>query len=207
MNNNQFSNKMIKILTLFFIIAAAVILWFFYGSKNEDKTSVKPDSSMAIFKEEKSEKTVSVSSVLAPPDSASAQTKKYENTQYGFSFNYPAGFTTSEFLESDGKNALIIQNKKTNQVIQIYITSYDDPDFAVSAERVKRDIPDLPFSNSADVVVGSKAKGVAFFSENEAFGGQTAEVWFADGKLFFQATASAKDARLLEEIIKGWVFN
>jgi len=197
---------MIKILTLFFIIAAAVILWFFYGSKNEGKTTAGQGSSMAIFKEEKSEKTISVSSVLAPSDSASAQTKKYENTQYGFSFNYPAGFTTSEFFESDGKNALIIQNKKTNQVIQIYITSYDDPNFTVSAEQIRLDLPDMPFSNSADVIVGSKAKGVAFFSESEAFGGPTAEVWFADGKLFFQATASAKNAKILEEIIKSWKF-
>jgi len=199
---------MIKILILFFIIAAAVILWFFYGSKNEGKTTTSPDSSTAIFKEEKSEKTISVSSVLAPSDSDSdsAQTKKYENTQYGFSFKYPAGFTTSEFFESDGKNALIIQNKKTNQVIQIYITSYDDPNFTVSAEQIRLDLPDMPFSNSADVIVGSKAKGVAFFSESEAFGGPTAEVWFADGKLFFQATASAKNAKILEEIIKSWKF-
>ena len=203
----MFSRRKIIIPILFFIIAAAVILWFFYGSKNEGKTTVGPGYSMAIFKEEKSEKTVSVSSVLAPPDSASAQTKKYENAQYGFSFNYPASFILGEFPEDEGGISLTIQNSKTNQIIQIYITPYDDPDFAVSAERVKRDIPDLPFSNSADVAVGGKAMGAAFFSENEAFGGPTAEVWFADGKLFFQATASAKDAKLLEEIIKSWGFN
>ena len=206
MNNNQFSNKMIKILTLFFIIATAVILWFFYGSKNEGKTTVSPDSSMAIFKEEKSEKTISVSSVLAPSDSVSAQTKKYENTQYGFSFNYPASFTLGEFPEDESGISLIIQNAKTKQVIQIYMTPYEDSDFTVSAKQIRRDIPDLPFSNSADVIVGGKAMGVAFFSENEAFGGPTAEVWFADEKLFFQATASAKDAKALEEIIKRWSF-
>ena len=207
MNNNQFLNKMIKILTLFFIIAAAVILWFFYSSKNEGKTTVSLDSSMAIFKEEKSEKTVSVSSVLAPSDSASAQTKKYENAQYVFSFNYPAGFTIREFPEEESRISLIIQNEKTNQAVQFFITPYNDNSFEVSSERIKRDIPDMPFSNSADVIVGGKAKGVAFFSENEAFNGQTAEVWFADGKLFYQATASAKDAKLLEEIIKSWGFN
>ena len=199
--------KSIKILTIIGVIVAIATAWFFYGAKSEYKTRKISDSSPLLFNEEKSEKTISVSSVLAPPDSASAQTKKYENTQYGFSFNYPAGFTTSEFLESDGKNALIIQNKKTNQAVQFFITPYNDNSFEVSSERIKRDIPDMPFSNSADVIVGGKAKGVAFFSENEAFNGQTADVWFADGKLFYQATASAKDARLLEEIIKGWVFN
>ena len=198
--------KSIKILTIIGVIVAIATAWFFYGAKSEYKTRKISDSSPLLFNEEKSEKTISVSSVLAPSDSASAQTKKYENTQYGFSFNYPAGFTTSEFLESDGKNALIIQNKKTNQAVQFFITPYNDNSFEVSSERIKRDIPDLPFSNSADVVVGGKANGAAFFSENEAFGGPSAEVWFADGKLFYQATASVKDAKLLEEIIKSWKF-
>ena len=163
---------------------------------------------MAIFKEEKSEKTISVSSVLAPSDSDSdsAQTKKYENTQYGFSFKYPASFTLGEFPEDEGRISLTIQNSKTNQIIQIYITPYEDSDFTVSAEQIRRDLPDMPFSNFADVIAGGKAKGVAFFSQNDAFGGETAEVWFADGKLFFQATASAKDAKILEEIIKSWKF-
>ena len=202
----MFSRRKIIIPILFFIIAAAVILWFFYGSKNEGKTTVSPDSSMAIFKEEKSEKTNSVSSVLAPSDFVSAQTKKYENTQYGFSFKYPASFTLGEFPEDEGRISLTIQNSKTNQIIQIYITPYEDSDFTVSAKQIRHDLPDMPFSNSADVIAGGKAKGVAFFSESEAFGGQTAEVWFADGKLFFQATASAKDAKALEDIIKGWRF-
>ena len=63
---------------------------------------------------------------------------------------------------------------------------------------MKRDLPDLPFSDSADVVAGDKAKGVAFFSENEA-GGATAEVWFADGRNFYQATTLAKDAKILKK--------
>lgn len=161
--------------------------------------------SPVIFKEEKSEKTNSISTT--PPVSAqSAQIKKYENTQYGFSFNYSDEFVASEFTEDGGKIALIIQNEKTKQAIQIYITSYDDLDFAVNAEQIRRDLPDLPFSNSADVIVGDKAKGVAFFSRNEAFGGDTAEVWFADGRNFFQATVYRKDVKLLEEIVKSWKF-
>lgn len=189
-------------MTALFIIAAAVNLWIFFGDGNGKRGTENRDSLPAIFKEEKSEKSVSVST--APP--ASAQTKKYENGKYRFFFNYPDGFAVSEFAEEDGKIALIIQNEKTDQTVQIYITSYDDPDFAVSAEQIRRDLPDLPFSNSADVVVGGKAKGVAFFSENEAFGGATAEVWFADGKNFYQATTYGKAAKMLEEIIKSWKF-
>ncbi|MEK7123693.1 MAG: hypothetical protein AAB851_02245, partial [Patescibacteria group bacterium] len=122
----------------------------------------------------------------------------------GFSFNYLADFTASEFSEDEGKISLIIQNGKTGQTVQIYITPHNDPDFAVSAEKIKMDMPDLPLSNSADVIVGGKAKGVAFFSQNEVFGGDTAEVWFADGKNFYQATSRAKDVKILEEIIKSW---
>jgi hypothetical protein len=185
-----------------FVIFLAACAWFFLSEGSAGKAKTNPDFSASIFKEEKNEDAASSS--IVPP--ASAQTKKYENAQYDSSFNYPDTFVLKEFPEDGGKTVLIIQNAKTNQTVQIHITSYDDPDFAVSAEQVKRDIPDLPFSNSLDVTVGGKGKGVAFFSENSAFGGQTAEVWFADGKLFFQATASAKDARLLEEIIKSWRF-
>lgn len=191
----------IFIIAVFIIIIS--ILWFLFGG-GEDAVNLgeNSDSSAEIFKEEKSEKSDSVS--MTPP--ASAQTKKYENIQLGFSFSYPSDFTVREFPEDGGKIALIIQNKKTSQTVQIYITSYDDSDFAVSAEQIKHDLPDLPFSNSADVIAGGKAKGVAFFSQNEAFGGATAEVWFADGKNFYQATAYGKDAKILEEIIKSWKF-
>ena len=195
------SNIKTKILIIIAVLAIlSVAVWFFFGAKNEQKITENTDSSTAIFKEEKGEKTNSLST--APL--ASTQTNKYENVQYGFSFNYPDGFAASEFPEDEGKISLIIQNAQTGQVIQIYITPYDDSDFAVSAERVKRDLPDLPFSNSADIVVDGKAKGTAFFSENEAFGGETAEVWFADGRNFYQATAYSKDAKMLEEIIKSW---
>lgn len=67
-------------------------------------------------------------------------------------------------------------------------------------------MPDLPFSNSVDVVIGGKARGVAFFSRNDAFSGETAEIWFADGRNFYQATAYRKDVKILEEIIKSWKF-
>ena len=196
--------KSTKILTIIGVIVAIATAWFFYGEKSEYKTSKISDSSPLIFNEEKSGEMDYVP--MATPSSTSAQTKKYENTQYGFSFNYPAGFTVSEFTEEEGRISLIIQNEETKQAVQFFITPYNDNSFEVSSERIKRDIPDLPFSNSADVVVGGKANGAAFFSENEAFKGQTAEVWFADGKIFFQATASAKDARLLEEIVKSWRF-
>ena len=188
----------------FFAVFLTAAFWFFLGREDMDKTTAKnSNSSPLLFKEEKSGEMDYAPA--ATSSFASAQTKKYENTLYGFSFNYPAGFTIREFSE-EGRISLIIQNEETSQIFQIYITPFNDKNFEVTSERIKRDIPDLPFSNSADVAVGGKANGVAFFSENEAFKGKTAEVWFADGKIFFQTTASAKDARLLEEIVKSWRF-
>lgn len=195
-------SKSAKILTISAAIVAVFTAWFLLDAKKEQKITGNLENLPAIFKEEKGEKT----EFIRRESPVSAQTQKYENSQLGFSFNYPDGFVASEFPEDEGRISLIIQNAKTEQAVQIYITTYDDPDFTVSAEQIKRDIPDLPVSNFADVVVGGKAKGVAFFSENEAFGGPTAEVWFADREKFFQATAYGKDAKLLEEIIKSWKF-
>ena len=145
----MFFKKTIKILIALFIIAAAVTLWIFFGGENRKSDTENRDSSSAIFKEEKNEKSDSIST--APP--ASAQTKQYKSTQYGFSFNYLADFTASEFSEDEGKISLIIQNGKTGQTVQIYITHHNDPDFAESAEKIKMDLPDLPLTNSADVIV------------------------------------------------------
>lgn len=189
-----------KILISCFIIISIFGVWLFLNAQKADNIAENNNSSPMIFKEEKDGKADSAS--LLPP----TLTKKYENVQYGFSFSYQSDFAVSEFPEDEGKMSLIIQNEETDQTVQIYITSYDDHDFVVSAERIRSDLPDLPFSNSADVAVGGKAKGVAFFSENEAFGGDTAEVWFADGENFYQATAYGKDAKLLEEIVKSWKF-
>ena len=191
MNMNM---KLIKI-SIITIFASTATLWLFHGSKSEDGAAKKPVSSMVAF----SSQSVSALSSFAP-----LQTKKYENNQYGFSFSYPAGFTASEFPEDEGRMSLILKNAATGQIVQIYLASHHDPYFTVSAGRIKRDIPDLRFLNSVDAVVGDKAKGVAFFSENEAFGGPTAEVWFADGRNFYQATAYRKDVKILEEIIKSW---
>lgn len=135
---------------------------------------------------------------------AKTYTKTYTNNKIGFSFSYPDEFTVGELAEEGKKTVLTIQNTKTGEGLQIYITVYDDPSFSVSVDRIKSDIPDLPILNASNIIAGGKAKGVAFFSQNEAFGGPTAEVWFADGKNFYQATVRAGDAKLLEEIVKSW---
>lgn len=131
--------------------------------------------------------------------------KTYTNGKISFSFNYPDGFTVSEFAEADGKIALTVQNAKTGEGLQIYITAYDDPNFVANKKSILSDVPDMLFLNSTDVVIGGKAKGTAFFSQNEAFG-DTAEVWFAKAGHFYQATAYRKDVWLLEAIIKSWEF-
>lgn len=198
--------RSIKFYLIIFVIilAAAAGVWFLFNREKADKAGESKNSSLAIFNEGKDEKV----DLNPSTSSASAQTKKYENAQYGFSFRYPDSFAVTEFPEEEDNNkaTLIVKNVQTSQTIQIYITEHNDPNFSVSSKRIKNDIPDLPVSNSADVVVGGKAKGVAFFSQNQAFGGETAEVWFAAGKNFYQATAFAKDTKMLEDIVKSWKF-
>lgn len=190
-----------KIFISIVFIAIIFILWILFGGGDGENTKENLKNSPAIFKEEKGGKSVSVSTT----SSASAQTQKYENIKYGFSFDYPNDFKISEFEEEEGRFILTAQNGETGRSLQIYITTYDDKGFVASKERILRDVPDMPFSNSADIVVADKAKGVAFFSRSEAFG-ETAEAWFADGRNFYQATAKAEDVKVLEEIIKSWEF-
>lgn len=198
------ANKTIKILIIAVIIIFVVS--FLYGLKNKDEMMTNSDS-LNIFKEDKNSKTDSLNYSNSKLPMAPSRMKKYASIQHGFSFKYPANFSIYEFPEENGKVALIIKNSENVQIIQIYMTPHGDLDFYVNAERIQRDLPDLMISNSTDVIVGGKAKGVAFFSDNEAFGGDTAEVWFADKSKFYQATCYRKDVKLLEELIKNWEFN
>ena len=196
-------NKTSKIICIAAIFIAIIVAGaIFYASRNDNGSLGEREKALNLdnLSVNKAEKLDNIKNGNKP----FSLTKAYVNSVAGFSFNYPDDFTVSEFVEEDGKIALTMQKAKTGEGFQIYITTYDDHDFVVSAEQIRRDLPDLPFSNSADVVVGGKTKGVAFFSENEAFGGPTAEVWFADGRNFYQATAYRKDVKILEEIIKSW---
>lgn len=60
--------------------------------------------------------------------------------------------------------------------MQILISPFQGEDIDVTAEIIKADIPDMKIDNQQEVLVGSSQKGLAFVSDNPAFGGKSREV-------------------------------
>lgn len=136
---------------------------------------------------------------------AFALTKEYKNSKYAFSFNHPEDYSVS-FAEDDAEgDTLVLQNAR-GEGFQIIMRQTDENIKTISAEMIRRDIPDIVMENTQDVILGSSGRGVAFMSDNPIFGGQSREVWFARNKVFYQLSANvAKDA-LIQAVLSSWKF-
>ena len=127
-----------------------------------------------------------------------ASRNQYENSQYGFSFQKPEGYTVGEFDQDEGK-IILVQVSKTvfdtknamprgtlDTGFQITITPFDEMDTVITKARINKDIPDMKVENSKEISITGKdtqgspmyTKGLEFESNNATFGGASAEIWF-----------------------------
>ncbi|KKS33122.1 MAG: hypothetical protein UU95_C0040G0001 [Parcubacteria group bacterium GW2011_GWC2_42_12] len=132
-------------------------------------------------------------------------TETYLNADYGFSFKYPKDFAVSE-IAGDASEVVLVQNIAKNIGIQILITPNDESDSDITAEAIHEKIPDLKISEPQEVLVGENRKGLAFKSDNEAFGGTSREVWFIFNGNVYQISAYAEFDELLKGLFGTWEF-
>lgn len=129
----------------------------------------------------------------------------YRNETYKFSLTMPEGFSTAELPNDDTGDAIVLQDAGGNG-IQIYITPLDDDRKILTAADIRRDIPDMQVENVQEVEIGRDHRGVAFLSDNEAFGGASREVWFVfHGNLYQISTYTHLDP-LLQAMFGTWKF-
>src|SRR3989344_1245770 len=126
--------------------------------------------------------------------------EEYRNEQYGFSLTMPEGFTAREVEDS-----IVLEDSSANG-IQIMITPIDEDIPALTVERIKADIPDMQISDEQVVEVGSSRTGLAFRSDNEAFGGASREVWFVFRGNLYQISTYDRLDPLLQAIFQTWQF-
>jgi hypothetical protein len=130
---------------------------------------------------------------------------EYRNTKYRFSVQMPADFTAQELdVDENGGQAIVLQDAKGNG-IQIYITPDTSGMSSLSADDVRASIPDMRVVDAQDVELGTE-KGVAFMSDNEAFGGASREVWFYFGGKLYQISTYARLDPLLRAMFGTWKF-
>ena len=140
-------------------------------------------------------------SLYIPPELGDA----YRNSQFGFSFSVPEGFAVRETSLSE--NLTITVENTTGDGIQIIISPFDPEAREISEAMVRADIPDMTLSDVQIIEIGTEHRGVAFLSDNEAFGGASREVWFPFRGNLYQISTYARLDSLLQTIFSTWEFN
>ncbi len=88
-----------------------------------------------------------------------------------------ADFNVQEPPSTGEGKIIVLQDAKGNG-IQILITPYSSDTKVLTADDVCASIPDMKVTDDQVVEVGNNYKGVAFKSNNDAFGGASREVGF-----------------------------
>lgn len=144
---------------------------------------------------EKEQAVAAVAATLSQP---------YENQEYKFRLTMPEDFKARE-QSIDGQYTVTLENTKGDG-IQILITPLGDDTRVIDKGLIQTSIPDLKITEEQPVDVGNDFKGLAFKSDNDAFGGASREVWFPfNGNLYQISTYDRLDP-LLKAIFATWQF-
>lgn len=174
-------------------LAAAVgmIGWFFSG--REDDVMRMPALRF--------EQSVPADEMFIAPQ----LTKEYRNETLRFSLSLPESFTAGELpVDDDGGRTIVLQNEH-GEGIQIYARPFDDIR-NLTADMIRHDIPDMEISDVQTVEIGENHSGIAFLSDNEAFGGASREVWFVFRGNVYQISTYARLDSLLQALFATWKF-
>lgn len=129
----------------------------------------------------------------------------YTNKKYNFSVKLPEGFAARELAGTPEGDTILLENKNGDG-IQIIISSFDNIS-VLTADMVKKDIPDLKMEQVQTIDVGQNYKGVAFLSDNPQFSGASRDVWFVFRGNLYQISTYARLDSLLQSVFSTWQFN
>lgn len=140
---------------------------------------------------------------LAQPTPDSSGNATYADATYGFSLTYPSAYKIAKVPAENGDSFLIQNDQATG--MQLMVSPYDEGD-TLTADRIKKDLPDMPMGNVHTVTLpGANIQAVAFNSSGGGFG-DSIEVWFAHGGYLYQASTYAAQASFLEQVMGTFHF-
>ena len=146
-----------------------------------------------------------------PPYAVPALTQSYTNSMYNFSLKMPADFTASDIpADPDGTPETIVLQDQNGNGIQIEISPFDEDtsgSYTLTQARILQDVPDMQITDPQPLVVGPNYTGLAFESDNPAFGGASREVWFVFKGNLYQISTYDRLDDLLKSIFQTWQFN
>ncbi len=182
-----------KLLFIAALCALAIGVWILW------KTI--PSSVSIVVPKVMNLESVSDTDYVAPP-----VVHDYKNDKYRFSLKMPEGFNDQDLgVDESGAHTMVLQNEK-GEGIQIYITPNEGGAKRLTANDVRASIPDMKVTGEQEVEIGPDNRGVAFISDNEAFGGASREVWFYFRGNLYQISTYARLDSLLQAMFSTWKF-
>ena len=136
------------------------------------------------------------------PTEVAELTQAYRSEKYGYNFKYPIGFTVRSFEDGSGDTVIV---EKGTDGFQIFISPFDETG-DITESRIRADIPDMKIEGAQPVLLGEQGKGLAFKSDNAAWGGASREVWFAFGGYLYQISTYERLDGLLRAVLATWQF-
>jgi hypothetical protein len=134
-------------------------------------------------------------------------TKIYSNSAFRFSLKHPQGFTVTNVPSGDtDETVFLIESADKKVGIQMVISPYGE-DSDITGAMIRADLPDIKIDDAQTVEVGPNRLGLAFMSDNIAFGGKSREVWFVWNKNLYQISTYAEYDEFLKGLFGTWQFN
>ena len=178
------------------IVAVFVIAGLWWGSKMKDEVGAVPDNSsgQSADKQTGQDNEPSFLSSLF-----GGGYKTYNDTTSRFGFQYPKEYTVKEIpAPSEGEaRSLLLSKEGKGAAVQVAVSPFDE-DIVLTADRIKKDAPDLVMKSPEAVSIGSLTKGVKFGSDIGI------NVWFVAKGSLFQLTAFPADASALDKIVSSF---
>jgi hypothetical protein len=100
---------------------------------------------------------------------------------------------------------VLVESPDNSVGVQIVISSYGS-NADITADTIRQDIPSLAITGQQVLEVGSTGKGLAFMSNNPAFGDTSREVWFVFNKNLYQISTYAAYDAFLKGLFGTWQF-
>lgn len=177
------NNQKVKLaIWLLLLVGVSVFVYYFYGRTSEN-SSTKNDTLYIV----------------------PALTELYTNSIYNFSLNIPADFSVQE-SDLNGSHTIVFESAKS-EGIQIVVSPYNEKGVRMlTKEMIQAAIPDLKITDNQVLDVGESYRGLAFKSDNEAFDGDSREVWFIFKDNLFQISTYSRFDELLKAMFATWEF-
>lgn len=131
--------------------------------------------------------------------------ENYRNEEFHFSLDMPGSFSAREFQKDENGALTIVLENAGGDGIQMYVSPAGD-ERILTASDVQAAIPDMKVLDAQAVEIGNDYRGVAFRSDNDAFGGDSREVWFYYGGNLYQISTYVRLDSLLQAMFATWTF-